>query len=129
MSDSKPGEEIPAIELNASNLTIADHDEIPLHPTDDEYPSGFRLYIVFLALALSVLIVGLVSVALLRRQRGRSRGRSLAMMLIIAAKGCKHRCDSRPSNNRLFQFPCRCWLVRFCIVSISSLIAIVTDLY
>ncbi|MCJ1261325.1 hypothetical protein MMC22_001189 [Lobaria immixta] len=59
MPDSKPGEEIPAIELNASNLTIADHDEIPLQPKDDEYPSGFRLYIVFLALALSVLIVGL----------------------------------------------------------------------
>jgi hypothetical protein len=44
--------------MRSINTTTEDHDEVPSQPVDDEYPSGLRLYIVFLALALSVLIIG-----------------------------------------------------------------------
>ena len=67
MHDSSRSEESPAVELNLSNLlrcittTVDNHDELPSRPSEEKHSTGLRLYIIFLALALSVLIVGLVS--------------------------------------------------------------------
>lgn len=76
MSQSSLVEGTVAIELNSSTRQLAlstiegDPGETPHQAVDDEYPSGLRLYIVFLALALSVLVVGLVSMALLHDSLG-----------------------------------------------------------
>lgn len=65
-----------AIELNASDRQLVpstmegDPDEVPHQSVNDEYPSGLRLYIVFLALALSVLVVGLVSMVFVQDNLG-----------------------------------------------------------